>query len=137
MITTPQFAAAPPLPVVPCEGSGNRGRSPFTLLLFSLSSRVSCSQLAHNWATFDLVTRCETEGLPETAGVATSQAARPKKRPRPKSTGKRARDEREHDSDASGASPPFASLYIYICVWFVTRGREGLWPNLRQHSLLL
>ena len=30
---------------------------------------------------------------------------------------------------------PFASLHI--CLWFVTRGRKGLWANSRQHSVLL
>ena len=30
---------------------------------------------------------------------------------------------------------PFASLRI--CLWFVTRGRKGLWTNSRQHSVLL
>ena len=30
---------------------------------------------------------------------------------------------------------PFASLHI--CLWFVTRGRKGLWANSRQHSILL
>ena len=30
---------------------------------------------------------------------------------------------------------PFASLHI--CLWFVTRGRKGLWTNSRQHSVLL
>ena len=30
---------------------------------------------------------------------------------------------------------PFASLHI--CLWFVTRGRRGLWANSRQHSILL
>ena len=30
---------------------------------------------------------------------------------------------------------PFASLHI--CLWFVIRGRKGLWANSRQHSVLL
>ena len=35
-------------------------------------------------------------------------------------------------------APPLPSLlYTYICLWFVTRGREGLWANSRQHSVLL
>ena len=29
------------------------------------------------------------------------------------------------------------SLSLSICLWFVTRGREGVWTNSRQHSLLL
>ena len=97
---------------------------PLLILSPSLKRRGSprrqglCSHLAHKWATSDSAPRSASSGSSALSGtsdyvpsesmfdgpaacrVTRSQAARPKKRARPKSTGKRARDGWEDDSDA-------------------------------------
>ena len=101
-------AAPPALPTVlpallsgPNQGSSSSGSSSSSNSTTNASSSTSAS--SSNSApsgTSDYVPSESMSDGPAACQVTRLQAARPKKRARPKSTGKRARDKWEDDSDA-------------------------------------
>ena len=102
-------AAPPALPTVlpallsgPNQGSSSSGSSSSSsssTTNASSSTSASSSSSAPS-GTSDYVPSESMSDGPAACRVTRSQATRPKKRARPKSTGKRARDEWEDDSDA-------------------------------------
>ena len=101
-------AALPALPTVlrallcgPNQGSSSSGSSSSSSSTTNASSSTSASSSGSAPSgTSDYVPSESMSDGPAACRVTRSQAARPKKRARPKSTGKRARDEWEDDSDA-------------------------------------
>ena len=97
-------AAGPPtvLPALlsgPNQGSSGSSSSSRSTTNASSSTSASSSSSAPS-GTSDYVPSESMSDRPATCRVRRSQAARPKKRARPKSTSKRARDEWEDNSDA-------------------------------------
>ena len=85
----------------PNQGSSNSGGSSSSSPTTNASSSTSTSSSSSAPSgTSDYVLLESMSDGPAACRVTRSQAARPKKRARPKSTGKRARDEWEDDSDA-------------------------------------
>ena len=101
-------AAPPALPTVlpallsgPNQGSSSSGSSSSSSSSTNASSSTSAaSSSSAPSGTSDYVPSESMSDGPAACRVTRAQAARPKKRARPKSTGKRARDEWEDDSDA-------------------------------------
>ena len=101
-------AAPPALPTVlrallsgPNHGSSSSGSSSSSSSTTNASSSTSASSSSNAPSgTSDYVPSESMSDGPAAYRVTRSQAAQPKKRARPKSTGKRARDEWEDDSDA-------------------------------------
>ena len=83
------------------QGSSSSGSSSSSSSTTNASSSMSASSSSSAPSgTSDYVPSESMSDGPAACQVTRSQAARPKKRARPKSTGKRARDEWEDDSDA-------------------------------------